>query len=165
MSIGKRIKQRRDMLRLSQEDLAREVGISQEMISKVEKGLAQTTRSLPLIAHVLKVNALWLQTGEGVPDLDYSPTFEDSNPIIKELTKLIKSTDKRGQEKILLAAKDALDLHNAMKDSLKNFDAAHLVDAVVEQLTQKTRSEVIDSETTSDDHIYDENAHQVHKRH
>ncbi len=149
MNIGKRIKQRREMLRLSQEDVAKETGISQAMISKIEKGLAESSRSLPLIAHVLRVNALWLQTGQGKPDLDYSHPISDSNPILRELAELIKSTDKRGQEKILLAAKDALDMHIAWKNSLTNFKTLDTA-AIARELRHESIAKVIKAETSNE---------------
>jgi transcriptional regulator with XRE-family HTH domain len=62
--------------RISQAELARQVGTKQQTISYLVKsnGAAQTSRYCAQIANVLKVNSLWLQTGEG-NKYDVSPSL------------------------------------------------------------------------------------------
>lgn len=50
---------------LTQGELAKEAGVSQSTIGNLESGLRSTARKLAVIAHVLGVNALWLETGNG----------------------------------------------------------------------------------------------------
>jgi len=150
MSIGKRVKQQRKYLGMSQKELSRSVGVAQGIISYLENGENAGTKHLSLIADILGVDALWLQTGKGKPDVHYVQKEKESNPIVKEMIKVMNSTDARGQQKMLIGAKDILDLHNALKKSMVNFQGADLIAAYTQQEAQKTLSTVIKAETTSD---------------
>jgi len=117
MSLGQRIKQLRKQRGLSQSQLARMTGVNQSLIARLEIDGAVGSAHVASIANILKVNALWLQTGSGKPDLNQvsKNKFEEE---INQLIKLLASTDERGREKILTAAKDALDAHKAWQHSL-----------------------------------------------
>lgn len=64
MTIGKRVRECRKSLKMSQAKLASLSGLTQPTISSLEKGGSNTSGSLASIADALKVNALWLQTGK-----------------------------------------------------------------------------------------------------
>jgi transcriptional regulator with XRE-family HTH domain len=68
-TVGDRIRQRRLLLDISQKELAKRAGLAQPTISSLEQNIASNSRALPKIADALKCNALWLQTGEGDPEL------------------------------------------------------------------------------------------------
>jgi SOS-response transcriptional repressor LexA len=61
---GKRIKQARKLAKLTQEQLAKAVGISQGSLSEMENEGLSSTYTVQ-IAHVCGVNAKWLATGVG----------------------------------------------------------------------------------------------------
>lgn len=65
MSIGTRIKEARKCAKLTQAELASRVGISQQGIARLERGGAEGTKALAMIAVECKVSARWLATGEG----------------------------------------------------------------------------------------------------
>ncbi len=68
MQFGIRIKQIREIRKISQGFLAQQVGLTQATISRIESGIPEATASLLDMARVLKVDPFWLQTGEGSPD-------------------------------------------------------------------------------------------------
>lgn len=68
--IGDRTKQRRESLDISQPELARLVGVSQQSIDQLEKGDVQRPRYLPDLAVALSVSMAWLkgETDDPAPD-------------------------------------------------------------------------------------------------
>jgi len=60
-----RIKQARKLSTLSQDEVAKAVGITQSAYSQIEGGKSASTSFIAQLARVLKVNAEWLATGEG----------------------------------------------------------------------------------------------------
>ena len=81
-NIGKRIKQLRKMLDLSQEEFGKKIGKSASAIARYESGSREIDEStLKLIAKEFNVNEEWLKTGEGemfaeVPQLQTSMHFQ-----------------------------------------------------------------------------------------
>lgn len=67
----KRFRARREELKLSQQDLADEVGMSQQGIVKIEKGLSERPRLLTELAKALDVPPSWL-LGDNSQDADFS---------------------------------------------------------------------------------------------
>ena len=74
---------------LDQSELARRVGIKQPSIAHLLSAEAKKSGHTPVIARVLKVDAEWLATGRGVPELSAAPfeatagLSEPREPIIK----------------------------------------------------------------------------------
>lgn len=64
MDLGTRIQQRLDILEMSQDDLAKKVGVSQPAINKIINGTTKNPRNLFEIADALKTTATWLKTGK-----------------------------------------------------------------------------------------------------
>lgn len=64
-SLGQRLKTAREAAKLSQRALARRTGLSQQLISKLESGLIESTTEIFPLAKALLVDARWLATGEG----------------------------------------------------------------------------------------------------
>ncbi len=69
MTTGDRVKAKRKELGLSQTALGALAGLTQPTISALERNESHTSGSLASIARALHVNALWLETGLGQPDL------------------------------------------------------------------------------------------------
>lgn len=65
MTIGQRLKQVRKERGLTQVELAARVGMKQSTLSDLELGKSAGTTNLAVVASVLGVNALWLETGRG----------------------------------------------------------------------------------------------------
>ena len=64
--IGERIKKVRKELGLTQEDMAKKLGISRESIVKYERGdIMPSQKFLKLLKYELEVNPNWILTGEG----------------------------------------------------------------------------------------------------
>ena len=67
--LGKRIRQARENIGLSQEDLAHEVGRDQRAISEYENGKRRIlVTELPVLARILQVPVIYFFEGEGVLD-------------------------------------------------------------------------------------------------
>ena len=63
MTIAERVKQKRTDLRLTQAELAKRVGISQQSLQKIEDGRTQNPRKLLNLAKALHCDAEWLLLG------------------------------------------------------------------------------------------------------
>lgn len=68
MSIGERVLKIRTERKLSQAKLAKEVGVTQQLIGQIENGENQGTKHIVRIAAALGVSVLWLESGEGEPE-------------------------------------------------------------------------------------------------
>ena len=66
-SLGARVRESRKAIGLSQLQLAEQSGLTQPTISSIERGATDKTLSVVTLADILKVNALWLETGMGEP--------------------------------------------------------------------------------------------------
>ena len=65
MSLAQRLKQSRGQARISQRELAKRSGLSQQLISKLENGLVESTTEVFRLAEILRVDVRWLATGKG----------------------------------------------------------------------------------------------------
>jgi len=86
MSLGQRLKQAREKTGLSQRGLAKRSGLSQQLISKLENGLVESTTEVFRFAEVLGINPRWLATGKGGPQSDFNVA---DGPSIKAYVPLI----------------------------------------------------------------------------
>ncbi|KVR92776.1 XRE family transcriptional regulator [Burkholderia vietnamiensis] len=64
-TLGSRVKAARLDAKLSQESLARQVGVSQGLIGQIESGKNQGSKHLAALARTLGVSPDWLETGKG----------------------------------------------------------------------------------------------------
>lgn len=64
-TLGERLARARKEAKLSQEEVARRVGIAQPSYSELERGVSLSTTKIGSLAHVLNVDAYWLETGNG----------------------------------------------------------------------------------------------------
>jgi transcriptional regulator with XRE-family HTH domain len=71
VNIGNRTRNRREALGLTQDELAREVGVTPQHVSRIESGLnAPSLDLLVKISRKLGVTADYLLTGEESPSMD-----------------------------------------------------------------------------------------------
>jgi transcriptional regulator with XRE-family HTH domain len=83
---GERIKELREILKLSQQELADILQIHKQMVSDVERGKQQrfSIKSEALLIEKLHVNPLWLLTGKGEPLQTPNESVEEEMAIIKK---------------------------------------------------------------------------------
>jgi transcriptional regulator with XRE-family HTH domain len=121
MDIGNRVKSLRKQKSLSQTELAKRLGIDQSLISYLESGKGMGSSHIASLALVLGVNAHWLETGQGSPELNYVPPVVVNKTYCKEIEeaiRLMEAADDRGRIKMLIALQDALEHHKAFQASL-----------------------------------------------
>jgi len=63
--VGTRIKKAREALTMTQVNLARAVGVSQQAVMELESGRAKGTKHTAKFARALGQDPLWLETGDG----------------------------------------------------------------------------------------------------
>lgn len=68
-TLAQRVKTRRELLKLTQAQLAELSGIKQSDISKIENGQTHQPSRMAELARALRCDAYWLATGEGQPEL------------------------------------------------------------------------------------------------
>lgn len=101
MSIGTRIREARKSVNMTQAQLAKKAGIVQSTLSELETGASDGTAFVASIAAALGVNALWIQTGKGLPAPAEPPVTEDSE---SDLLDFYRRTDDRGRLEIFKIA-------------------------------------------------------------
>lgn len=69
-AFGSRVAERRLLAGLSQPELARAVGMKQQGVDSIEKGLVERPRLLREIANALKTTEEWLLWGQGEPETE-----------------------------------------------------------------------------------------------
>ena len=69
-TIGKRVAFARKLRKLSQAEVAKNVGIAQPTLSELERGLSDGTKFIVQLASALKVSVVWLESGEGLMEND-----------------------------------------------------------------------------------------------
>ncbi len=82
MSLAQRLKQSREKAQLSQRELARRSGLSQQLISKLENGLVESTSEVFKLAEALRVDARWLATGKDDGNVGDGPAITAYVPLI-----------------------------------------------------------------------------------
>jgi transcriptional regulator with XRE-family HTH domain len=116
MSIGTRIREARKAAKLTQKQLAKRVGMAQGSLSELETGVSHATTLIASIAAACGVNALWLETGKGLPRATNDAAafsgrqarmilaYEDEAGLLD----LFRRTDDRGRFEIIkLATREA----------------------------------------------------------
>jgi transcriptional regulator with XRE-family HTH domain len=88
MDLSERLKAARSYAELTQVQLAERSGTSQQVISAIERGKAETSGVLPQLAAACGVSALWLATEEG-PMLAKA---QDEPAVIREALSDIQTT-------------------------------------------------------------------------
>ena len=79
MTIAERVKQKRTDLRLTQAELAKLVGISQQSLQKIEDGRTQNPRKLLNLAKALHCDAEWLLLGTASEVRESASSYTNNN--------------------------------------------------------------------------------------
>lgn len=98
--VGKRVKERRLALHLSQKKLGELIGLSQQAIADLEKGRTNSYGKLPIISETLKVNLDWLATGQGVMEPEQHPieeSYKEAPEDIKRAIELLLKATKNNE--------------------------------------------------------------------
>lgn len=66
-TLADRLVQARTGIGLSQEDVAKSAGMTQQSYSDLERGVSKRSTRIGSLSHVLGVDAYWLETGNGRP--------------------------------------------------------------------------------------------------
>lgn len=105
MKYGERLRFARDQAGMSQGKLAEAVGCAQENISKLERGSADGSMYTVQFARALRVNPLWLATGEGSSSLEADP-YDALPPKIRAGAQLLSALTKGQQEEFIRALEE-----------------------------------------------------------
>jgi len=115
--VGRRLKTLRELLGLSQSQLAKKLGVAQNTLSQWERGERDIPTSVLLKLHsIAGVNLHWLLTGEGEPFV--KPSDED-----RELMEMVNSIPEEYKEQFKEIFKSILfiaGLERAKKNLEKN---------------------------------------------
>lgn len=112
--LSKRLKFLRTRFGLSQEDLARKAGTTQQAIQQAEKGRARQPRYLPALAQALDIPLEWMMTG-ALPPHDAA----NSNKASKLSLHGLKEDDELLQTYYAMPKKDRDLIYELMKSRAK----------------------------------------------
>jgi transcriptional regulator with XRE-family HTH domain len=150
--IGQRIRQKRKEINLTQDALAALIGMRQSYIAQLENGIINESTKVASIAHILGVNALWLERGSGKPNLDYVHPVGIPKTYCKEIEEVIKlmeSTDDRGRRRALIAVEDTVEAYQARKNSLPRAQSVDELGELSGHLALDLLPESVESEEES----------------
>lgn len=145
-TIGDRIKDRRDELGLTQGDLVAltesiakekglDKGVSQQVISKLERNLSRSTKDAPLLSEALQVDLLYLVSGDkGREDFlsKIAPAYQQEAQLSAFDHVYALSSDSKKQ--LLTEVKDAIE-NNAISD-----EQAQTLTNLIQSMNQKSQS-------------------------
>lgn len=96
MELKDRFREARSAAGLTQEELAKRVGVSQNTIFKIENGVTKKPRDIVVFAKALGVTVDWLSEGNP-PQSDEKPSkagfYDDLSPSAKRLISVIRELD------------------------------------------------------------------------
>lgn len=72
MNLGGRVKARRQILNLTQDEVGRAIGATQQVVEKLESRDSKRSQYAPALAIALNCDLTWLLTGEGDPEISQS---------------------------------------------------------------------------------------------
>lgn len=87
---AERLKETREERGLNQQELADRLHISQSFIGALETGRQKTSKWLPEIAGILRVNVLWLKTGKGQKEADTQIGLYVTDPQLMAALKIME---------------------------------------------------------------------------
>jgi len=76
-TFGKRLREARKAVGLSQKDVAKRTDVSQPLLSELENGHYQTSGYVFQLAHLYKVSARWLAEGKGPREISAVELLDD----------------------------------------------------------------------------------------
>jgi len=112
--VGARVRAARKTRGVSQNDLAKAIGITQPTLSNLEGGRNASSVKILDIARALKVNALWLQ--DGIGDMDDYQAGESAYLVAESPEDLARQLAEKGKDYLLTLIHDVT---QRMKDDKK----------------------------------------------
>jgi transcriptional regulator with XRE-family HTH domain len=98
-TIGARLLQARDYAGISQSELARKSGVSQTIVSRLERNEAKRTRDIVRLARACGVNSEWL--AEGVGEMVNKHKQHNVANVLEDLLGFVQQTDPILREKVI----------------------------------------------------------------
>lgn len=92
MKFSERVKAARIHAKLSQEELALAVGLTQGLISKIERGDQEETAAVVKIAAACGVSPYWLDTGDGEMVVEYQNRTQFETQVFLAMQKMDAAT-------------------------------------------------------------------------
>ena len=93
-SLGKRVKEIRSSLKMTQEEFGSKIGIKKNSLSQIESGKnSLTQQNIVAICKVFNVNESWLRTGEGDPFIKVSREEELQRLIDESMKEIISAKE------------------------------------------------------------------------
>jgi len=142
MALGKRVKSRREQLKMSQDELAQAIGVTGAAISALETRDSRSSRQLSKLAKALSTSEQWLETGVEVAEntiqedrADYTALSPDE---IRLLSAFKKASGKQRELTISLLESIGLTAYTA-----PDFEAAVEMEDVTEKTRKKKTTELI----------------------
>ena len=118
-TLGERIKQVRTMRKRTQVQFAKELGISQTHVSKIEKGVEHPSEMLLLfIAQKYNINAEWIKNGIGKPEIELGSGHEDYIHHFKEIS---DSFENKLNTMVIDEVWNSVDAFNYLYQIIKNY--------------------------------------------
>lgn len=91
-TLGKRLLTARKLSGLTQAELTKKSGVSQQLISRIENDKVESTTEVFKLADALNVNPRWLATGDGEMESEKRTASDASKDEIKAIRLLRKLT-------------------------------------------------------------------------
>jgi transcriptional regulator with XRE-family HTH domain len=92
--LSDRLRNEREMQKLTQHELAQKSGCGQSIIGNLESGKQETTKYMPHIAKALGLETIWLQDGVGPKYLDKNQEVNERNPEDKTISAAFSAEEK-----------------------------------------------------------------------
>ena len=108
MNMSARLATERRAAGLSQSQLADKSGISQQMISKLERGVSESTREIIALAAALNLNPEWLKSGIGQKEANGL-----ADPAEQELIRNYRASDTSRRQAILIMSRMSSSTNNS----------------------------------------------------
>lgn len=127
MTLGERIKYVRKYNKLNQVDFAKQLGISQTHVSKIEKNVEHPSETLLLFtSYMFAINIDWLKTGDGTPHRQNEGFKGEFDTIRQKLEVMMKYMNDQQSMEFLDSFRNFLSIYSIFFDDKKGFDDERL---------------------------------------
>jgi len=99
-TVGERLKWARRQRQLTQVELSDKAGVSQQLVSHLEKGATEQSMHLPHLADALQISLEWLATGRGEMEPLTALSAEERHLLPGTVIELAKALWRAGPKKV-----------------------------------------------------------------